>query len=311
MSGELDGLTASQLRSALRSCTNIALSGAQLSFIFAVSPVRPYFTERLVYQRLVRNARDADDELDEHGAYASVFSAKPEGWRIQWDAGAVSRFHAMYAEAIETIEAAAPFHVHGPLAGKLRLQANPIPAPIRALERAREYRTKAYSQAEANIAAQRVLAAEGMFPAEPMACFIEIPRLRRDGDWLIGALKRFAEALADASDALHAAESFLARGHEVYPPTKAKEKAARRALPLLAGFPVVHSPKVADILKISQKAAIAAMTELAENGLAVEITGQERYQAWVANDPVLGLPESAYTPPELSLPGGAVVKIAS
>lgn len=311
MSGELEDLTAPQLRSALRSCTEISLNGAQLSFIYGQSPVKPYFTERLVYQRMVRTARAADDGLDEQGAYASIFSAKPEGWRVHWDAGAVSRFHAIYAEAIKTIEAAPPFHMHKRLNGSLRTQSSKVPAPIRALERARECRVKAYSQAEANIAAQRILASEGMFPAEPLACFIEIPRMRRDGDWLIGSLRRFAEALADASDAFFAAENFLVRAYEQYPPTKAKEKAARRALPLLAGFPVLHSPKVAEILQISQKAAIAAMTELTEAGLAVEITGQERYQAWVANDPVLGLPDSAYRPPEMILPGGVGVKIAS
>jgi hypothetical protein len=311
MPGELDGLSASQLRSALVASTDIAADGASLAHRFAASAVRPYFTERLVYQRLLRNARDADDQLDQHGAYASVFSAAPEGWKIHWDAGAVTRFHALYEEAIDAIAAAAPFQGHRRLAGSLRAQRDKAPAPIRAVERARDVRLKGASQAEANIAAQRILAAAGMFPAEPLACFIEIPRLRRDGDWLIGALRRLSEALADALDAIEAAERFLARGYTLFPATKAKEKAARRALPLLAGFPALHSPKVAAILGISQKAAIDAMTELEAAGLAREITGQARYQAWVANDPALGLPESAYAPPILPLPGGLKERLSA
>ncbi|MEL7491706.1 MAG: helix-turn-helix domain-containing protein [Pseudomonadota bacterium] len=311
MTGVLEELSTSQLRSAMRSCTDIALSGAQLSFIYAESPVRPYFTERLVYQRLVRNARTADDRLDEHGVYDKVFSARPEGWRMTPDVGGATRFYELFEEAMMAIEAAAPFHVHKRLTGSLRAQGQKTPAPILALERARQMRRKAYSQVEANIGAQRVLAAEGMFPAEPLACFIEIPRLRRDGDWLIGALKRLATALLEATDALLAAEAFLARGYTLFPETKAKEKAARRALPLLAGVPAIHSTRVAQSLQISQKAAIAAMTALQEAGLAREITGQQRYQAWVADDPVLGLPDSSYVPPTLLLPGGGTVKLAS
>lgn len=309
MTSVLDDLTAAQLRSALLPCTQIALNGAELAHRYEASPVKPYFTERLVYQRLVRNARAADDRLDEHGAYDKVFSARPEGWRMTPDGGAATRFHALFEEAMAAIEAAAPFQVHKRLTGSLRAQGAKTPTPILALERARAMRRKAYSQAEANIGAQRVLAADGMFPGEPLACFIEIPRLRRDGDWLIGALKRLSTALAEATDALLAAEAFLDRAHAQFPETKAKEKAARRALPLLAGVPAIHSARVADTLGISQKAAIAAMTELEAAGLAREITGQQRYQAWVADDPALGLPDSPYAPPTLTLPGGSRARL--
>jgi hypothetical protein len=298
--------TGAQLRSALRHSTEIAHLGTRLAYEWPNHPAREYFQERLAYARAAAMARDEDAPIDHHVAYARCFDAKPDGARFWLDAGMAMRFEAAYTEVTAAIRSAAPFRKARPLYGALRAQSNKTPAPIRAMERARETRAKGFTQEEASIEAQRVLAMEGMFPGEPLPVMIEIPRLRADGDWMIGALARFREGLETAIDVLDAARAFLAQAEIVLGRPTAKPKAAWRALPVLAGLPTLRSQDLAARLQISQKAAIDALEELTAAGLAREIRGLKSWKVWTANDPILGLP----APPDhqryfLPLPGGS------
>lgn len=306
MKSNLHDFSPAQLRAALRHSTEIAHLGTRLAHDWPAHPASPYFIERLAYLRATRIAYEAGEPIDHHAAYGRCFDAKPEGARFRLDAGAAMRFEAAWRAAMDAVRSAAPFHVQRPLRGALRAQADPTPAPVRAMDRARETRAQCYSQEEASIEAQRVLAGAGMFPCEPLPVMIEVPRLRADADWLIGALARFRESLAAAIDALDAAGDFLARAESALGRPAAKPKAAWRALPLLAGLPTLRSQDLAERLSISRKAAIAALEELEALGVAREIRGLKSWQVWTANDPVLGLPpplehQRYFLPP----PGGA------
>lgn len=309
---ELHDYNAAQLRAALASCTQVAAAGVALAHQWPTNPASPYFNERLIYQSLRRQARDAEDLMDDHVAYMRVFNAKPEGSKMTRDGGFAMRFESLFQEMTDAIAAAPSFESHRALKGNLRAQSSKLPLPIRAVEKARELRRKAYTQSEANIAAQRLLASEGMCPLQPLPIFIEIPRMRRDIDWTIGALRRFAEGLLDAVDILNAADEFLKRSEQVFPKTGSKPKAARRALPILAGMPALRSSDLAKALNISQKAAISALEELSEAGLAREFTGHQSWKCYCAEDPFLGLQDRPDQPQlTLPLPGGAFVSVAA
>ena len=217
MDGKLHDFSQAQLRASLGPCTDIAFNGAKLAFNVAHSRVSDCFTMRLVYHYTRRMACDAEDHMDDHVAYSRLFDARPEGSKMRFDEGFGMRFQANYENAINSIDEASPFIRHRPLTGTLREQRDSVPLPIRAMERARAHRMKAYSQFEANIEAQRLLASEGMFPLRPLPVFIEIPRIRRDPDWIIGALRRFADGLIEASEAFEAAEAFLDRAETILP----------------------------------------------------------------------------------------------
>ncbi|MEL6362350.1 MAG: hypothetical protein AAFR21_14835 [Pseudomonadota bacterium] len=293
MSGEQDPqyapLTGSQARAALGPVSDIAHLGTRLAYEWPTHPASPYFIERLAYARARTIAMEAGDPIDDAVNYGRLFEAMPEGSRLSADAGAAMHFEAHYREAIDACSAAAPFQAQKPLSGALRAQGLKTPVPIRAMERARACRRKAFTKEEAAIEAQRVLSSAGLFPLQPLPILFEIPRLRADGDWMVGALRRFRDGLAEAIDLLDAATAFLARAEEVLGKPTAKPKAAWRALPVLAGLPAVRSNGLASRLSISQKAAIAALEELETLGLAREIRGLKSWKVWAANDPVLGL----------------------
>ena len=313
MKGNLHDLTAVQLRSLISLCTDVAHFGTKLAHEWPAHPVRPYITERLTYLAALVHARDENGGIDHHVLYARVFDAKPEGCRYWMDAGLSMRFQQVYDEVSEAIANAIPFQAQKPLSGALRSMAGTYPLPLAAMDRARELRAKHYSTYEAAIGAQRVLAGDGMFPLEPLPVMFETPRQRADGDWLIGAMRRFLEALQTTVDTLSAASSFLERAENVLGGAAVrKDRISLRALPVLAGRPTLRSNDLMNLFEVSQKAALAAMAELEEAGLAREIRGLAKWQVWTAADDVLGLP----APSEagriaLALPGGKVVSVAA
>lgn len=312
MKGNLHELTATQLRALMPLCTEVAGLGTRLCYEWSPHPASPYLIERLAYLAAARNARDEAEGFDHHALYGRVFDAKPEGCRYWLDGGLAMRFQEFYDELIEAIKNTAPFHRHRPLSGNLRAMANKDPLPIAAMIRARETRAKCYTSIEAAIEAQRLLASEGLFPQCALPLIFETPRLRADGDWLVGALRRFVTSLREAIEMLDAATVFLDRTEDIFVSKGRKDRVSVKALPVLAGRPTLRSTDLMELFGVSQKAALSAMAELEQAGLAVEIRGLEKWQVWTADDPLLGLP----TPPEhtrvsMALPGGKVISFAA
>ena len=312
MKSNLHDLTASQLRAITPLSTQIAHLGTRLNYEWSAHPASPYLIERLAYLSAASMAREEEGGLNHHTLYGRVFDAKPEGCRYWLDAGLAMRFQETYEEIMEAVTRAAPFHRHRPLTGSLRAMSAKDPLPLAAMIRAREHRTKCYTSVEASLEAQRTLASEGLFPAHALPLIFETPRLRADGDWLIGAMRRFAASLQTTMDVLTAATQFLERAEDIFVPQGRKTRISVKALPVLAGRPTLRSTDLMEIFSVSQKAALSAMAELEEAGIACEIRGLDKWQVWTAEDPVLGLP----APPEntrysMALPGGKVVSIAA
>ncbi len=292
-------------------CAKIAQLGTRLRADWSAHPASPYLIERLAYRSAVAAGADEGEPIDHHVLYAKLFEAKPEGCRLKIDFGASMQISKTYEETLSAWRNFAPFHPQRPLPSTLRaMNTDDVAPPIAAMERAREYRRKHYPEETACLEAQRILHAAGMFPDAHLPLAFPVPRLRADGDWMIGALRRLANALEDTTDVLDAATAFMARGAETLGPELRKDAGAIRALPVLAGRPALRQDALKEALGVSKKAAISALKQLEDAGLAAELTGNDSWQVWTANDPVLGLPGRADHAVMMPLPGGKMVTVA-
>ncbi len=294
MNGDLKDFSHSQWRAISHLCTEIAQLGTSLRYEWPASPASPYLTERLAFLSAIEMEREECEFIDPATLYGRLFNAKPEGCRYRADFGAGMRIEKKFCEIMDAYTDFDGFRLQPPVPPGLRhMRKRSEPAPVRAMARAREYRKKCYSEERSAFEAQRVLAEEGMFPASPLPFTFHVPRLRADGDWMIGALRRFKAALQESLDILVAADAYMTRCEAVLGDTLRKDAVAWRAAPVIAGKPTLRQDELSTILGVSKKAAIAALSCLEQTGLAVEIRGLEKWQVWTAADDALGLPKAA------------------
>lgn len=294
MNGELQRFSQGQWRAISCLCSEVAHLGTRLRYEWPTSPASSYMTERLAFSNAIEMERDNCELIEIRMLYGRVFQAKPEGAQYGADFGAGMRIEEKYRRIIDEYAEFDGFTNRPPLPSGLRqLKRDTEPAPIRAMNRAREFAKRCYSEERAALEAQRVLADEGMFPDEPLPLVFHVPRLRTDGDWMIGALRRFKMAIEHALDLLVAANAFIARAEAQLGHTLRKDAVVWKAIPILAGKPTVRQDELSDFLGVSKKTAIATLTALEIAHIAAEIRGLEKWQVWTAADETLGLPKAA------------------
>lgn len=107
--------------------------------------------------------------------------------------------------------------------------------------------------------------------------------------WLAGVIDRSATATVEVGERIEAVVASWDRALE----DRRADAAARRALPVLAGEPVVHAGLLARRLDISERAALAALTELTALGIVETFIpprqGPGRPRRWFVARAITGL----------------------
>ncbi|MEM6415413.1 MAG: hypothetical protein AAF720_12240 [Pseudomonadota bacterium] len=294
MNSELQNFSQGQWRAISHLCSDVSQLGTMLHYEWPASPASPYMTERLAFSNAIEMEREGSELIDISMLYGRVFQAKPEGARYGADYGSGMRIEQKYRAIIEAFSELDHFQTRPRLpAGLRQLKREQEPAPMRAMNRARDFAKRCYTEERASLEAQRVLAEENMFPAVPLPIVFHVPRLRADGDWMIGALRRFKTAIEHALDLLVAANEFIQGGETILGDAFRKDAVAWKVVPILAGKPTLRQDELCELLSVSKKTAIATLTALENAGVATEIRGLEKWQVWTAADETLGLPKAA------------------